>query len=138
MGWASGSSLFTEVWGCVRDAIPEDKRVNAAARVLLAFEGKDCDTLGECVCDEWPEIEEALKRIDAGDPAAFGLDEPSSTSTRTDDEKTIFDAEHFIARCPKCHKEFQLDSDAIDNDGCSSDPGHDYVRCPYCNYDYGF
>ena len=48
MGWASGSQLAYEIWDLVKDEIPEDKKQKIASGIIKAFEGMDCDTLGEC------------------------------------------------------------------------------------------
>lgn len=63
MGWSSGSRLFSEVWGAVRDIIPGSRRVVLCQQVIEAFEQEDCDTVCECFDDRCPEIEEAYYAI---------------------------------------------------------------------------
>jgi hypothetical protein len=47
MGWASGSGLAAELWHIVREHIPDANRKDVARRIIKAFEGHDCDTMGE-------------------------------------------------------------------------------------------
>lgn len=60
MGWASGSSLFMEVWSTVQDRIPECHHLEIATDLMRVFRGYDCDTLDECL-DEYPELEQAYE-----------------------------------------------------------------------------
>ncbi len=55
MGWASGSSLAEEVWDAVRKLVPAGrKKMQAARKIIEAFEHCDCDTIHECerLCDD--------------------------------------------------------------------------------------
>ena len=55
MGWASGSSLAEEVWDAVRKLIPASrKKMQAARKIIEAFQDCDCDTIQECerLCDD--------------------------------------------------------------------------------------
>lgn len=63
MGWASGSGLFASVWEAVRDYVPVELRDERVEYLLWLFRQEDCDTLDECVCEEWPEVEQALERL---------------------------------------------------------------------------
>lgn len=63
MGWGSGSSLFTWVWSVVREEVPAERRVLVAKRLMRAFENSDCDTLEDCLCSKWPELESAYEEL---------------------------------------------------------------------------
>jgi hypothetical protein len=62
MGWSSGSGLFNEVWGTVREYVPEEKRPEVCAKVIDKFTHMDWDNLEDI--DEFPEREAALKLYD--------------------------------------------------------------------------
>lgn len=62
MGWSSGSELFNEVWGTVREYLPEKKRAEVCAKVIGQFTDMDWDTLDEM--DDFPEKDAALKIYD--------------------------------------------------------------------------
>jgi len=62
MGWASGSELLSEVWEITRPYIPKEKRVGIMLKLMDKFEDHDCDTLDEVERDDWPEVEEALRK----------------------------------------------------------------------------
>jgi hypothetical protein len=49
MGWASGSSLFSEIIHASKKAIPNSiHRKNFYIEIIQAFEGEDWDTQDEC------------------------------------------------------------------------------------------
>ncbi len=56
MGWASGSSLFRDVWVAVRPHIAKVKRVHVCCDLMRAFEQRDCDTLRDAFRKDWPEV----------------------------------------------------------------------------------
>jgi hypothetical protein len=63
MGWSSGGGLFNEVWGIVREYVPEEKRAEVCAHVIDKFTDMDWDDLSE-IDDDFPEREAALKLYD--------------------------------------------------------------------------
>lgn len=69
MGWAGGARLAEEVWDIVRGFIPEEKRTDAAIRIIEAFRGEDWDTVDEAetlAADAgWYNEEEYAKKYDA-------------------------------------------------------------------------
>jgi hypothetical protein len=62
MGWASGSSILTQVWAAVREFVPERKRVGVLVQLMNVFAGDDCDTLNEVIRSDWPESELAYDK----------------------------------------------------------------------------
>ena len=53
MGWASGSSLLSEVWRAVEKHLTSKKqRVLVCKSLIEAFEAEDCDTIDECFDDD--------------------------------------------------------------------------------------
>jgi len=63
MGWASGSSLLSEVWGEVREYVPVRKRTEVLIRLMEMFSNYDCDTLCEVVYKAWPETQKAFDTL---------------------------------------------------------------------------
>jgi hypothetical protein len=56
MGWASGSHIFNCLWGKIRDYIPDNQKLAICTDILSLLEDFDCDTLEECIRDDWPEV----------------------------------------------------------------------------------
>ena len=53
MGWASGSSLFSEIIEAAKEAIPDPAiRKEFYWKTIVSFENFDCDTLSECALAE--------------------------------------------------------------------------------------
>ena len=53
MGWASGSSLFSDIIETIQFHVPdEDTRGNMYVELISAFEAADCDTLDECLGED--------------------------------------------------------------------------------------
>lgn len=73
MGWASGSSLMSEVIASLKGTVSDDKiRVQAYVGIIEAFEGNDCDTLDECIGDDeaWDTAYGIVNPVFAGQMAA--------------------------------------------------------------------
>lgn len=50
MGWASGSSLFSDIIEAINDCdVDEDTRKLLYEKLIPIFEDEDCDTLQECL-----------------------------------------------------------------------------------------
>jgi hypothetical protein len=63
MGWASGSSLFSEVIASIQPEIPDDeKRKTIYTKLIAAFEDSDWDTQNECLGED-PAYDAALKEL---------------------------------------------------------------------------
>ena len=61
MGWASGSSLFYDIWKTVRPLVyTGEERLEICIKLMRAFENNDWDTQDECFIKEWPEVEKAF------------------------------------------------------------------------------
>jgi hypothetical protein len=53
MGWASGSSLFSDIIEAVNDCdIDEETRISLYEKLIPIFEDEDCDTLQECLGED--------------------------------------------------------------------------------------
>jgi hypothetical protein len=53
MGWASGSSLFSDIIDCINDCdIDEETRKLLYEKLIPIFEDEDCDTLQECLGED--------------------------------------------------------------------------------------
>jgi len=53
MGWASGSSLFSDIIEAINDCdIDEDVRKSLYEKLIPIFEDEDCDTLQECIGED--------------------------------------------------------------------------------------
>jgi hypothetical protein len=59
MGWASGSSVFEDIYRSIRPLIPAKNRKLVVKKLVDAFEGADCDTLDE-VRGQWDEVDDVL------------------------------------------------------------------------------
>ena len=64
MGWSSGSEVFGEIWGGLRELIAPELRLKGCVRLISALQKCDWDTEEDCIRDEWPEVEEALRVLD--------------------------------------------------------------------------
>ncbi len=63
MGWASGSSLFSEVIKAVKKEMPDEKaRVRLYKTLIAAFEESDWDTQDECRGEDTA-YDKALKKL---------------------------------------------------------------------------
>lgn len=53
MGWASGSSLFSDIIEAINDCdVDEDTRKLLYEKLIPIFEDEDCDTLQECLGED--------------------------------------------------------------------------------------
>lgn len=53
MGWASGSSLMSELIDIVKNEVKDElARERIYERMITAFQDEDCDTLDECVGED--------------------------------------------------------------------------------------
>jgi hypothetical protein len=63
MGWASGSSLMSDIIATIQENVDDhDIRVQIYVDIINAFEDKDADTLDECL-DEDEAFDEAYTEV---------------------------------------------------------------------------
>ncbi len=62
MGWASGASLFLDVWQALRPKLRFGDVDLAASALIELFENRDCDTIRDVIDDD-PELLAAYRRL---------------------------------------------------------------------------
>ena len=74
MGWASGSSLFSDIIDAINDSeIDDETRQQLYQRLIPIFEDEDCDTLGECLGQD-KAFDSVYKQLYPDDNDEDGLD----------------------------------------------------------------
>ena len=63
MGWSRGSDILEQIWKMQRGYIQTRHRRRVFTKLAEIFWNSDCDTLYELICDNWPEVEPALREI---------------------------------------------------------------------------
>lgn len=64
MGWASGSSMLSEIIEVINENVEsEESRLQIYRRLIDIFEDRDCDTICECV-DEDETFDKVLRERD--------------------------------------------------------------------------
>ena len=79
MGWASGSSLFSDIIDAINDSeIDDETRQQLYQRLIPIFEDEDCDTLGECLGQDkaFDSVYKQLYPDDNDEDALDFLDDP--------------------------------------------------------------
>jgi len=63
MGWNRGSDILDQIWKFQRGYIKAQDRSEVFTKLAEIFWNNDCDILDELICDNWPEVEPALRDI---------------------------------------------------------------------------
>jgi len=62
MGWGNGGLILHDVWGQIREEIPEQKREEVLRRLMVVFQHHDAD-LETAMDDAWPESFAAFRSL---------------------------------------------------------------------------